>query len=779
LIELLQRIFVNPANLWLAGLVSVPVIIYLINRHRYHRRRWAAMEFLLRAMKKSRRRLQLQNLLLLLIRVAVILLLVLAVLRPVLRQAPWSGADAASQNWVLALDTSYSMGYQDGAGSLFEQAKSTLKDMVDQLLKGGDRVALVTMAYDPQVLVGCDRLGSDQQRRILEGVKDVKLTNFPLRLVASLRVLEEASEQFTDTANDPEGVHVVLFTDLQRKDWLVEASGPPSPGEGERLQAAPISSEAREILQGLAKRGSTFSVARLAAEERKVNVAVTDLAVEPEIVARGVPVLIRVVVKNFGDRDVENLDLSLRIDPEPEDDASEAQLGEVVRLPAGEAITRTLPHRFDASGYHSVVAEVRSDGLTTDNRRQLAVRVEDDVEVLLVDGEPAVDPLESEMVFVEAALAPRDDGLGPLASRFTPFQPSTVVPTQLADLDWKQYAAVIAGNVDEFPEASMVALERYVAEGGALVVFLGPRVRPEYYNDRLHRGGQGLLPLRLGEERGSALAPVYLQIADKTHPVAAYFLSHPDQTYLTRPIVPFYFFVQAAQPLPDSSVRVFCRFNDLDSSPAVFDNPFGRGRVLWVTSTADKGWNELPVWQDFVVFVYESIYYLVGFRMRSENLRVGEPFVHIYESEEYAPEVLLKAPPDPGSQLAGIRTFRVPMREIAGDKRFQVQYDDTSVPGVYKLELSRGNLTAEDSVEYFAVNVETEESDLRPLAVEDLEEYFDLKVTTYDARERVRSLEAQAQLLRGREYWTWCLFAVLALLLLETALAQLFARRSR
>ena len=56
--------FFNPSLLWLGALVGVPILIYLINRQRFRRRKWAAMVFLLKALKKSRRRLQIQNLLL-------------------------------------------------------------------------------------------------------------------------------------------------------------------------------------------------------------------------------------------------------------------------------------------------------------------------------------------------------------------------------------------------------------------------------------------------------------------------------------------------------------------------------------------------------------------------------------------------------------------------------------------------------------------------------------------------------------------------------------------
>ena len=86
-------------------------------------------------------------------------------------------------------------------------------------------------------------------------------------------------------------------------------------------------------------------------------------------------------------------------------------------------------------------------------------------------------------------------------------------------------------------------------------------------------------------------------------------------------------------------------------SPAIVDAPFGKGRTMWVTSTADKSWNEFPVWRDFVVFLYESIYYLVGFRLRSDNLLVGEEFSYVYDSRDYASEVLLRVPARPSSEI--------------------------------------------------------------------------------------------------------------------------------
>ncbi|MCA8939476.1 MAG: BatA domain-containing protein [Planctomycetes bacterium] len=44
-----------------AGLVSIPVLIHIFNRTRYRRIQWAAMDFLLAAYKRTRRRMQFEH----------------------------------------------------------------------------------------------------------------------------------------------------------------------------------------------------------------------------------------------------------------------------------------------------------------------------------------------------------------------------------------------------------------------------------------------------------------------------------------------------------------------------------------------------------------------------------------------------------------------------------------------------------------------------------------------------------------------------------------------
>src|SRR5438046_6857480 len=77
-----MELFLNPWYMVAGGaMVSSPIIIHLINRMRYKRIRWAAMEFLLKSQKKNRRRLIIEQLILLALRCLLVLLAVLLVAR--------------------------------------------------------------------------------------------------------------------------------------------------------------------------------------------------------------------------------------------------------------------------------------------------------------------------------------------------------------------------------------------------------------------------------------------------------------------------------------------------------------------------------------------------------------------------------------------------------------------------------------------------------------------------------------------------------------------------
>src|SRR5438034_5962929 len=105
------ELFANPANMIIGGaLISSPIIIHLINRMRFKRLRWAAMEFLLKSQKRNRRRLIIEQLLLLMLRCLLIMLTALLLSRFIGCTGAWGkGFDQKSNLHIILLDDTLSM----------------------------------------------------------------------------------------------------------------------------------------------------------------------------------------------------------------------------------------------------------------------------------------------------------------------------------------------------------------------------------------------------------------------------------------------------------------------------------------------------------------------------------------------------------------------------------------------------------------------------------------------------------------------------------------------
>ncbi len=128
--------FLNPFLIGFLALGSVPIIIHLLNKRRFRPVQWAAMEFLLKALKQNSRRLQIRDLLLMAIRTLAVLLLVLALARPTLAgRINFLGARSQT-GAVILIDNSFSMGYHNGRETRFDVAKRLVKTILTQLDKG-------------------------------------------------------------------------------------------------------------------------------------------------------------------------------------------------------------------------------------------------------------------------------------------------------------------------------------------------------------------------------------------------------------------------------------------------------------------------------------------------------------------------------------------------------------------------------------------------------------------------------------------------------------------
>src|SRR5436190_22312964 len=105
--------FLHSLLLYGTALGAVPIIIHLLNKRRFRPVTWAAMEFLMNAIQKNARRLQLRDIILMLIRAAAVVCLALALSRPAVSAKGFLGSGMKT-GAVILLDNSLSMDYNNG-----------------------------------------------------------------------------------------------------------------------------------------------------------------------------------------------------------------------------------------------------------------------------------------------------------------------------------------------------------------------------------------------------------------------------------------------------------------------------------------------------------------------------------------------------------------------------------------------------------------------------------------------------------------------------------------
>src|SRR5262245_41019124 len=128
----------NPAILATGTLlVAAPIIIHLLNRRRFKVVDWAAMDFLLEADRRNRRRVRLENLIVLLLRCLAVLLLGLLLARPFDSSgllAKLTGAQKIEH--IFVVDDSVSMQALVKNESAMEEARRRMVDVARSLAVG-------------------------------------------------------------------------------------------------------------------------------------------------------------------------------------------------------------------------------------------------------------------------------------------------------------------------------------------------------------------------------------------------------------------------------------------------------------------------------------------------------------------------------------------------------------------------------------------------------------------------------------------------------------------
>ncbi len=537
----------------LAGL-GIPVLLHLLLKQRNPRMKVSTLRFFEVLDTRSSSRRKLRNLLLLLLRLLVFALIVLAFTRPYLPEG-WGGTPRPKhQDVILVLDRSLSLRATDSGTPRWPAALAEARRILAPLTEG-DRAALIGIGERPEVL---SSFGPPSL--ILDRLKDLQPTSSRGDVSEALR----EALSLVATLNSPGSASVTVIGDLQRTgvDRLERVSLP------------------RWLPIQFIRVGPTVSP----------NVAVTDLRLPAE--PNGP---LSIIVANYGDQPVQNHTIRCVLD---------GQTLSKITFSRGAGVSDSLEWKLPRlnAGWHEAEVQLEvSDALAEDNVRRLAFQVPERIRVVAVENRSQVRSFEEQTFFVAAALDPffgsTNSGQGGFVVEI--LRPEALAAAVTPKGIQPPPDVVLLPAMRSLPVDAVAALNAWVDQGGGLFFFGGDSLEPSRFNAEFG----ALSPAQWGSPvSADAEVPWRIGAFDRTSPIFRPFT----EARSGGPAVAEFTRRHAVTASPQSTV--LARFDD--GHPFLLSRFVGRGAVLLANTSADTAWTDWPKHKSFVPWVMAAVTWL-------------------------------------------------------------------------------------------------------------------------------------------------------------------------
>ncbi|HEU4339890.1 MAG TPA: BatA domain-containing protein [Planctomycetota bacterium] len=752
--------FFNPGLLWFALGGAIPVIIHLLHRQKYRRVRWAAMEFLLAALKKTQRRLRLENLILLLLRILIMIALAFAISRPFLRAAPIGLLEDSNTHHFIVIDNSYSMAFKKGPKTHLDLAREEADKLIDALsprFSENDKITVILASAYPEVYVPY----ASKLKSVKEAVAAIRPSHYSTSFYATFRLLEEQVRK-SEKASLEKRIHI--FTDLQRCGWE----------SVDDIEAKRFAELLKKLSSTTNTRISLYDATPKGARDAADNRGLVGLWVENGIIDTRSFTTFHADLYNWSAVSYPSVKVQFLVDGSHVGAAD-------TPLPSQSGMTVTWRYRFHEPGPHFVEAVIDSDNLDLDDRRYLALDVKSSLSALIVDGKPASPPEHSDADYLRWMLNSLDVAIqGP------------VTPEMFTADDLDKHDVLVLCNVQSLSQDKAAKIEDFVRRGGGLFLTMGDRVDRAAWNELVYRDGQGVLPGKLVDIGGSSPEfqprPAYhIKKYSGRHPAFRTFGNGPSPFSLV-----FYQFFRLEKVDPDAVLAVL---DDPANSPLFIEKKFGEGKVVLYTSTINADWDDRMAGKGaFFTIVLSLTPYLASKSPGLKNLQIADVIQHTMPAEKYSPSFVMDTPtegqqsidikrPAPDSKWFTIFYPSAPSKLKPDDGRPAVN-EGLRFAGRYALIRPRSDATTQDAlISYFAANLPPRssapeelsrcEGNLEKINPDEIRRRFpDFKFYLSGEGEQAPASETPGSSL----IWKYLLYALCGFLGLETFLAWFFGR---
>lgn len=660
--------FLNPIFLAALGALVIPLVLHLIQSSRTKRLPFSTIRFLKLAKKRSSRRIKLENLLLLLLRLSLLALLALAFAMPILRTQKFGNiVSRTARDVAIVIDASYSMNYQLNQQVIWNQATALATTIIEGL-HDNDRFC-VYLAGE-QVTPICEQLTGKKEEttaRLKALPKPMGSSRLAPATIAALGALDQ------DARRGERELHII--SDHQLLPWgsfgNEDGATPVATADDSRAEAG------KKWDPSKVKDNTTCFVTLLGTPEPE-NVATVDLTVEPKLITTETPWQVTVDLLRTGPQ--VNTAVSLMVN-DREMAKRSAMLG------GGAANQLQFMLAPMTGGVHTVKIATPEDSLAEDNAFHFLIRVREKLPALCV-GPPG------STLFLKTALS-----AGTGTEEVSAVDVKVITPADLAAEKLSSYSCIFLCNALNLPGQQITLLERYVTDGGLLVIFPGDNA---VLADYAHWTCLPAKPTSI----------IDLPVAERKQLLTWDRLQHPAVWGLAKEGVTPQIVIKRqlnCETLHEKSKKIISTGSGV---PFLIDLPHGRGAVMLFTVAADRSWSDFPLSPFFLPLAYQMIQYAAG-------VGASPPFLWATDSlslEEFLPDATRE------STLTNPDGKPVSLRSSVVEGGTAIHAEGMTTPGIYTI-----STPGTETKPALAINIPRAESDLTAIKQEDISSILGLK----------------------------------------------------
>jgi len=301
----------------------------------------------------------------------------------------------------------------------------------------------------------------------------------------------------------------------------------------------------------------------------------------------------------------------------------------------------------------------------------------------VVDGDPQTSLVQSESFFLVRALNPAGEQDSSI------YLPTVIITEGLNTVALDPYQVVILCNVSAIPDSLLPKLQNYVRQGGGLFIFGGDRVQFESYNAKLVQSSPPLLPAELREKKlGPEAGGEKIDKFDLAHPALKSFSDPILLDSIKSARVWGYSRTAAAGKTAIISLA--------NGDPLLLEQKLGAGRIVFLTTSADRDWSDLPVKTAYLPLIQSLASYLAGGKRGAMD-----PGIEVGNAKEFSLP--------PGYVGKSLRIIKPNKQEaevsLAPEKdRTVAVFRDNDRAGIYRLSLPGGAEKESGTPPLYAVN---------------------------------------------------------------------------